>query len=511
MSFTSLNFIIFVFSVVFIYYVIPKKLQWIVLLCASIGFYVYGSAKAFLYMIFVAGTTYCAGLVLGELNKRKKQNPKKITKIKKQVVLILCILNFGLLYIVKYLGFTFDVINSLAKTQLQAPDILMPVGISFFMFQSVGYVIDCYRAKYEPQKNFAKYFLFVSFFPQIMQGPISRFNELEPQFFSEHKLNFDKIKYGIQLMLWGYFKKLVIAERVAIMVNTVFDSYYNYSGSIIAVAVIGYSIQLYCDFSGGIDITVAVAQMLDIKLAQNFKRPIFANSLTEYWRRWHITLGSWMRDYVFYPMALSSPMRKVGSFARNHFGGVMGKIFATSVVTFFIYFLIGIWHGANFRYIAYGFYNGILITLGLLLEPVFVKIKQKININWSGKAYYAFQILRTSFIVFIGRYITRAPRLLSAFYMIKTTFLNFNANDLTNGILYSLGIDFFDYLIIIISMIVVLSVEWYQEKGGNVRKMLERKPAFVQFSVIMVALIVITVFGYIGGDYVKTEFIYAQF
>ena len=507
MSFTSLSFIIFMAVLVIVYYIIPKKLQWILLLIASCGFYIYGGGKTILYLLFVAGTTYCAGLILSKLNEDKKANIKK----RKLVVLLLCLINFGLLYIVKYLSFTAEVINSIAKTSLTVPNLLMPVGISFFMFQSVGYVIDCYRGKYKAERNFAKYLLFVSFFPQIIQGPIGRFNLLAPQLLGEHKLDYDNIKYGIQLALWGYFKKLVIAERVASMVSTVYNNYYSYSGSILAVATIGYSIQLYCDFSGGIDITRGVAQMLSINMSENFKRPIFANTLTEYWRRWHITLGSWMRDYVFYPMALSSPMRKVGSFARNHFGGVMGKIFATSVVTFTIYFIIGIWHGANFRYIAYGFYNCILITSCLLLEPIFVKLREKVNIDFKGKLWRVFQVIRTCFIVFIGRYITRAPRLLAAFYMIKTTFLNFNYADIFNGTLLNLSMSFFDYIVVIIGMIIVIAVEAYQEMGGKARKALEKKPAIIQFCVLMFALITIVGLGAMGSNYVEAEFIYAQF
>ena len=519
MSFTSLTFLGFVAVLTVLYYLVPRRWQWVLLLAASYGFYMWGGGKTVVYLLFTTLTTYGAGLLLGNLNRRakalppeeKKAGQERIRKQKKWVVLAACLLNFGLLYVLKYWSFTAEVLGGLTGRTLYAPDLLMPVGVSFFIFQSVGYVIDCYRGKYPPERNAARFALFVSFFPQIIQGPIARFDQLGHQLTGEHPLDWDQLKYGIQLAMWGYFKKLVIAERIGVMVNTVFDGYWDYPGSIIAASVVGYSIQLYCDFSGGIDITRGVAQMLGIDLAENFRRPLYALSLTDYWRRWHITLGAWMRDYVFYPLALSKAFRKLGSFGRKHFGGVMGKIFATSMATFVVYFVIGIWHGANFRYIAFGFYNGILITAGLLLEPTFVKIRGRLPIRWDGKGWHLVQMVRTSLIVFVGRYMTRAPRLLSALYMMKATVLDFQPSALFNGTLLQLGITAFDYWVVALGMAVILGVEWYQEKGGHARLWLEKRSGFVQFLALMIPLLVIILLGAVGQNYVGAEFIYAQF
>lgn len=202
----------------------------------------------------------------------------------------------------------------------------MPLGLSYFIFQSVGYVIDVYRGKLSAQKNPLKYGLFVSFFPQMVQGPISRYDQLAPQLLSQRSLDWRDLKLGIQLCLWGYFKKLVIADRAAVLVNAVITENCPYGGAIIASGILFYCIQLYCDFSGGIDITRGVARMFGIDMAENFRRPIFAMSLTEYWRRWHITLGAWMRDYVFYPLSLSKTFGKLSRWARTHIKGTGGKI-----------------------------------------------------------------------------------------------------------------------------------------------------------------------------------------
>lgn len=519
MSFTSLTFLVFLGVLVVLYYLVPRKFQWVLLLLASYAFYLWGGGKTVVYLLITTCTTYLAGRLLGALNSRLKALPAEERKArkpafdrkKKQVVLAACLLNFGLLYILKYWSFTAEVINNASGLHLPAPDLLMPLGVSFFTFQSIGYVIDCYRGKYAPQENLGRYALFVSFFPQIIQGPIARYDQLGPQLLGEHRLDWDQLKHGIQLCMWGYFKKLVIAERIGVMVNAVFSDVWGYSGSIMAAAVLGYSIQLYCDFSGGIDITRGVGQMLGIEMAENFRRPLFALSLTEYWRRWHITLGAWMRDYVFYPIALSKGFRKLGSFARKHFGGVMGKIFATSMATFVVYFVIGIWHGANFRYIAYGFYNGGLITAGLLLEPTFVKLRERIPIRWDGKAWHFFQMARTSLIVFVGRYMTRAPRLLTALAMIRATVTDFQLQSLTDGTLLSFGLTAFDYWVVALGMVVVTAVEWYQEKGGHVRKWMEGRSTVVQWAMVMIPLLVIVLLGAVGQGYVAAEFIYAQF
>lgn len=203
----------------------------------------------------------------------------------------------------------------------------------------------------------------------MVQGPISRFGDLGPQLLAGRSLDFGNLKYGIQLMLWGYFKKLVIADRAAVLVSSVLDHPWDHSGSILAVGVLFYCIQLYGDFSGGIDITRGVAKLFGIDLAENFRRPLYATSLTDFWRRWHITLGTWMRDYLFYPLSLSKPFGKLGKLTRRHIKGKLGKILPTSLATFLVYLVIGIWHGANWRYIAFGFWNGGIITLSLLLSP----------------------------------------------------------------------------------------------------------------------------------------------
>ena len=454
MSFTTLPFLVLVALSVAAYYLLPQRVQWMALLAASMVFYCVGGGKTVLYVFYTAVIVYGSGLLLGRFNDLRRAAPKEEKKAitarykpyRRAVVLVACLANFGLLYVLKYWNFTADLFQPLADqlrpgTQIPLSELVLPLGISFFMFQSVGYVIDVYRDKYAPEKNFAKLLLFVSFFPQMVQGPISRFNDLAPQLFARRSLDYTDLKYGIQLILWGYFKKMVIADRAAVLVNTVLDDPWSYSGSILAVGVLFYCIQLYGDFSGGIDITRGVARLFGIDLAENFRRPLFSTSLTDFWRRWHITLGAWMRDYLFYPLSLSKPFGKLGTFTRKHL----------------------------------------------------------------------FQLVRTNLLVFFGRYITRAPRFLTAVWMVKETFLHPNLPDLWNGTLMTLGLGGGDFLILFLGVATLLLAEWYQEKKGPIRPMLERQSPFLQWVAILVPLVVLFCFGVLRADYISSDFIYKQF
>lgn len=518
MAFTSWAFPALVLAVVVLYYVLPRRVQWMVLLAASMVFYVSGGAKPLVWLLGVAAVTWGAGLLLHRKNVERKALPKgdkaaaeRIKRQKKGIVAVTALLCFGLLYAMKYWDFTVDLLPTSVGGRLPRWEFVMPLGLSFFTFQSMGYVIDVYRGKYEAQKNPAKYTLFVSFFPQMVQGPIGRYDALAPQLLSERALDWRDLKFGVQLALWGYFKKMVIADRAAVLVNSVVVEHCPYGGAVIAAGVVFYCIQLYCDFSGGIDITRGVARMMGIDMAENFRRPIFATSLADYWRRWHMTLGQWMRDYVFYPLSLSKPFGRLGKWARKHIGGLPGKIFATSLATFVVYLVIGIWHGANFRYITYGFWNGALITASLLMERRFQSWKSALHINDKSVGWQVVMIVRTSFLVFLGRYLTRAPRLLTAFSLIKTTFTAPRLSQLADGTLLQLGLAGSDFLIILLGMAVVLGVEFYQERGGHVRETLEKKSGFVQWLALTALLVVLVLFGIFRAGYISSEFIYTQF
>ena len=251
---------------------------------------------------------------------------------------------------------------------LPALDLMIPIGISFYTLQAIAYMTDVYRGKYRADKNFFKFMLFMSYFPQIVQGPIARYDFLANQLYEGRDMEYKRCTFGIQLILWGYIKKLVIADRLAVPVNEIFNNFNEYTGMLVLLAAIGYGLQVYADFSGGMDIARGVSQVFGIELQLNFKQPYFARSIEEFWRRWHITLGAWMKDYIFYPLSLSKLSGNIGKKARLLFGSSIGKKIPSFIAMFIVYFLVGFWHGAEWKYIFYGIWNGLFIMSGILCE-----------------------------------------------------------------------------------------------------------------------------------------------
>ncbi|MDR0917092.1 MAG: MBOAT family protein [Oscillospiraceae bacterium] len=510
MSLTSLAFVGFLILVIIAYYIVPQRLRWIVLLIASAAFYALCGVFAFACLIFVAATTYCAGLWLGRLNA-SEQPRDTIRKRRKLIVLAAVVLNFGLLFALKYLDSALGLASRIFRFGAPHLGILAPLGVSFYIFQSVGYVVDCCRGKYAPERNFAKYLLFCSFFPQIVQGPIGRYDELAPQLTRGNALDFANVRDGVQLAMWGYFKKLVIAERAGVIVASLFSDVTAHGGAVTAFSMVMYCVQLYCDFSGGIDIARGAAKMLGVDMAENFARPIMAVSLADYWRRWHMTLGTWMRDYLFYPLSLSKPLARLGKAARKRIGGKLGKILPTSIATFVVYLAVGAWHGAHAKYIVYGLYNAVIITSSLLLDGVYANARRTMHIRDDSGVLKLFRIVRTCAIIFIGRYITRANGLSQTLYLLKKTVAHFDPRALFNGTLATLGLPISGIVTVLVGIAVVVVVEVLQERGLRVRESLARRGAFTQWLAVAVPFAVILIFGIVDQGFTPAEFIYAQF
>jgi len=380
MTFTSLYFAIFVAITILIYYLpFMRKYQWVVILISSYAFYLINSKYLVGFLLFTTVIIYYCGIMLDACNlalqkvnedvsgiisdEAKRDSEKKISGNKKMFVAIGLISNFGLLFALKYFN--------LFKLGL------IPLGISFYTFQATGYLIDVYREQVRAERNLAKFALFVSFFPQIVQGPISEFGQLQDQLTAEHRPEWMNFKLGGELILWGLFKKLVIADRAVMVINIVSGDHKAYSGSMILFATILYAFQIYMDFSGGIDIARGIAEVLGIDMTVNFRRPYFAKSLAEYWRRWHISLGAWMKKYVFYSLSMSGPFmnlsRKIrkSEFGKSKAGKHLAKTLAPAIATFIVFMLVGIWHGSNTRYLGFGLWNGLVLMSATLLEPIF--------------------------------------------------------------------------------------------------------------------------------------------
>lgn len=521
MSFVSLSFFLFVAVFGTVYFVVPKKLRWTVLLGASLIFYWLVSGLLIFCLLATAATTYGGALWVERVLQSSASAAKSLEREQRRAAKALAVrkcrwillgvmgLNFGFLAFLKYSGALFAGLSGLGGLLgFAVPDftrsILFPLGVSFYTFQSMGYLFDVYRGKTAAERNPLKFLLFVSFFPQIVQGPISRWKDLAPQLFEGHSFDYRQAKFGAQLMAWGAFKKLVIADHAAVLVNTVCGGYPEpYHGPVLFLAALFYSLQIYTDFSGGIDIARGVAQMLGITMTENFERPYFAATIADFWRRWHMTLGGWCRDYIFYPLSLSKPFNKLSKWGRNRLGNRVGKLLPVLCSQLIVFLIIGMWHGSQFKYIAFGLYHGAFIIGGILLEEPLSRLTDRLHIDRNAWWFRGFQILRTFLIVTFGRYFSIAGSFRQALSMLGSTFRSAAVPGL-----FTLGLTAREMGILGLASLGLFAVSLLQEKGLVLRDWVEKRPAPLRWLIYFAGVMSIVIFGAYGTQYDATAFIY---
>ncbi len=521
MSINSAIFLLFLLVSLTAYYLVPKPARRWVLLAASLYFYCTYSLQAASYLLLTILFTYGAARFLTVLHQRertelnsKTKNPtvtRHRWKHRRRILLGSALtLNFASLALFKYLDSwlgSLTLLAGLAGFQLhfRPLNLLLPLGISFYVFQTSGYLIDVYRGK-EASKSLPEYALFVSWFPQMIQGPINRFHKLQPQLLEGNDFNADNLKYGIQLMMWGMLKKVFIADPLAGTVTEIYNNYSQYNGIVILSGAALYCLQLYCDFSGGTDLVRGVSSLFGVQMEENFRRPYFARSIDDFWRRWHISLGEWMKDYLFYPLALSKPANRLSRHFKKRFGSYPGKLVAPCLSTVAVFLAVGVWQGPGFSNIAYGLWNGGLMSLSMICTPALAKTKERLGIRDDSRWFRAFQILRTLLLVIIGRYFSRANSLRQALKMLWRTVRHFGRFDPNTFI--SFGLTGFGWLRLGIAGIVLLFVSVLQERNISVRKSLERKPWWIQFAVLFVEVLLLVAFVYLNTDYTAIAYVY---
>jgi len=516
MSFVSFDFYVFLAILFAVYFIIPKKYQWVILLIGSYIFYAYADIKMMGFLVITTISIFIAGLALdkshknqeslftdkdsGWLKENKKSFIQQFAKERKRILLIVLFVNLGILGSLKYSSFVVNNLNPFLNNfeygLLPELDLLLPLGISFYTFQSLGYLIDVYRGKYSADRNLGKFALFTSFFPQLVQGPISRHDQLANQLTQPHSFDYENFKFGLQRMLWGFFKKLVIADRAAMLVNSVMPNYTEYAGFEIGFTVLVFMIQVYADFSGGIDIALGVAQCLGINLVENFQRPFFATGISDYWKRWHITLGSWMKDYLLYPMTFSKWFGRFNKWCRKHMGLYFGKILPTSLAMAIVFLAVGVWHGPEWKYVAFGFYNGGLIIIGILLSGPLQKVKARYPwFTIENILIRILAILGTTFLVFIGKYFAIAATVPQAIELLVSTFSVFNPRDFMGTFLEKAKFVRFDLIVLSGSLIVLFIVGLMQEMGIRVREWVAQKPIVLRWTVYYILIFTILILG----------------
>lgn len=530
MLFTSYRFLGFIAVLFLLYYIVPKRFQWQLLLVFSYIFYFLADPK---YVLYIAATTisiYWLGCKIDALYERQsiylKDHKETLSKEEKKsykssirqkqwkVLLLGLLINLGILAIVKYTNFTIANMNAAlrlfgSEKELRFWNVVLPMGISFYTFQAVSYLIDVYRGTCKAEKNLFRFALFVSFFPQLVQGPISRFGDLSKTLYAEHRFDKRTVCYGLQRILWGFFKKLVIADRILIGVNAIISAPERYSGAYVFVGMLFYALELYADFTGGIDIAIGVAEVLGITVAENFNRPYFSKSIKEYWRRWHITMGTWFTDYIFYPISVCRPMLKLSKFSRKYFGDIIGKRLPVYLSSFVVWLATGIWHGASWNFIVWGLGNWVVIMVSQELEPLYRKFHGRFHLE-NNRGFQMVQIVRTVLLMSCLRTLDCYRDVRLTFRMFGTMFTNWNWHILWDGSLLDIGLSMADYGILFVGMCILILVSMAQ-RTGKVRDRIAAKPYPIQFVVWYGMFLVVLLVGIYGIGYDASQFIYNQF
>ena len=530
MAFVTLPFIAFITLTALLYFTVPKKGQWIVLLVASYVFFWLNSQFLILALMAATAATFYVGQWIGreiqrgkealksrpDLTQAEKKQFRAQTKKKTKRILVLGILlDLSLLVGLKYADlFSTGANLVLSRFGYSFPRLrfLLPIGISFYTLQAISYLVDIYRGKVEPDRNLAKFMLFMSYFPQIVQGPIPRYKQLAQQLYDSHPFDYQRVTFGIQLMLWGFFKKLVIADRMGIAVKYIFGNIPQFHGLMALAGAAFYGIQLYGDFSGGIDIARGLSQVFGIELADNFKQPYFSRSIEEFWRRWHISLGEWMKDYIFYPLSLSKPFLNLSKKTRKVFGEYFGKRLPSFLATFIVFVLVGVWHGPQLKYFAYGIINGGIIVSSFLLEKVYARIKKAARIEETSLGWRVFQMVRTFVVISFARMFDRGDGIRLAVKMLTSVFKKWwDLSFLVDGTLTKTGLVTADWVLLIFAVTLVWAVDLLHEKNVSIREGIARQHIVLRWLIYYGAIFIILIFGVWGPAYSKAGFMYEQF
>lgn len=508
-----------------VYQIFPQRHRWKVLLGASWIFFYSFSGKLILYLIGTAFLTHYIGVWLSWLKEKegkaeaaadrteRREIKKKYQKKRKAVLALGIVILLSVLAYLKYYnffirntGFIFEHFGLSPMTK----SLILPLGISFYTLQAIGYMTDIYWEKIRSEENVFRVALFLSFFPQIMEGPICRYSDTGERLFEGNPLKYEYLRDGYIRILWGLFKKKVIADRLAVLVGTVFDQYTDYHGAVILVSAIAYTVQLYMEFSGCMDIVIGSGKLFGIQLPENFRQPFCARGAAEFWRRWHITLGVWFKTYIFYPVSMSGIVKKWNQYARKNIGKYAAQLGVSAAALFPVWLCNGLWHGARWSYIFYGMYYFTLILLGIALKPVRDQILINAGINENAQYWKIIQIAKTWVIIFTGELFFRADGLKAGMEMFRSIFEQFDVRQLWDGTLLGLGISMADFMAVFGGCIVVAIIGSMAERGCSAESM-RSFPTPVRWAICYALILSLIWFGAYGDGYQAVDLIYAGF
>ena len=486
MLFNSFGFLVFFPIVTLVYFLIPQRIKYLWLLLASYYFYMCWNPEYAVLIFISTAVTFLSGILISRF---------KNAKAKKWAVFGSFAINLGILFLFKYFYFMVDNLNAVRTflhLQKYTPkfDIILPVGISFYTFQALSYTVDVYRGEVKPEKNFLKYALFVSFFPQLVAGPIERSKNLLSQVNEKHYFDYLRVRRGLFTMLWGFFLKLVIADRAAILVNTVYDNISVFTGRQILVATVCFALQIYCDFASYSKIAIGAAEVMGFHLMENFKRPYFAASISDFWRRWHISLSSWFRDYLYIPL-----------------GGNRKGTFRKYLNLMIVFLTSGLWHGASWHFVIWGAIHGIYQIIGSATKTVRENFRKMLGIGDKNPIYVVFSRVVTFVLVGFAWIFFRSSSLAEAVEATRRIFTEFGVK--MN--IAELEVDIPNLIVLLASVLVLFAVSMWTEKDGKAIEKMERMNFAIRWTAYLLLIFAVLIFGVYGSGYEASQFIYFQF
>ena len=527
MDLLSLSFVLFLAVSLAAYYLVGRfsqRAQWVVLLAASLAFYcLVGRWQTLAYMLACAAVTWAAPLALAHMDARCKEEraaapgraARRAVKAawagRRRAVLVAALLAcFGILAYLKYWNVLLYEVGLAASPA--SLGLVLPLGISFYTFQAVSYLVDAYNGRFEPQRNPLKHLLFVSWFPQVIQGPINRYADLGPQLLEGHSAKDVPVRRSLLRFGYGALKKYAIANMLVGTIDQIFSNVTpGIPGSVVAFGVLLYSAQQYGDFSGGIDMVEAASSLFGVRMAENFRRPYFSVSLADFWRRWHVTLGAWMRDYVFFPFAVSRPMRALGARA-SRLGEHLGRTLPACAANVLVFLIVGLWHGAEPHYVAWGLYNGLAIALADLLAPAFRRANAALRVDTEGRAHRLLCVARTFLVVNLGWYFDRIYDFGDSLLCLRNTFTNYNP-EVFLVTLHEDGITTLNLQFLVFAALacaIVFAVSLAQERGVDVSERILGWNCVARAALYFLVLGLIVIASFLTQN-VAGGFMYANF
>lgn len=488
MTFTSLKFAVFLCVTATGYFILPKQMRWVCLLLASGYFYACAGVRYVGYLLGSAVLCWGYGRFAARVQRVQESGglePEQAERRKKEAA--------GLVIVLHICALVF----------LRGP------GLSFFAFMGIGYCIDVFRGTIAPERNPFRVTLFLSYFPHLMQGPIERWNDLTPQLFAGSGFDFVRIRRGLYRVLWGLFEKLVVADRLAIVVNGILDAPEHWCGLYLAGAVFCYAFQIYADFAGYMDLAIGTSEIFGIRLAENFDTPYYAASVPEYWRRWHITLGAWFRDYLYYPLLRSRAFRRLSKKLSGRIGRKRSGTVCTCLALLTVWLSTGLWHGFSGHYAVWGLYYGILLVLSAITAPCLDRLSGKLRLDRASSFYKNFARWRTFLLVLIGYIFFRANNLTQAGMVFQRIAVCFPRRYNEGALIELMGRK--DLAAALAGLGVIGLADMFRERKDPIGNYFDSLPAVVRWGFLYLAIAVVLLFGVYGPEYDAASFIYFQF